>query len=120
MPRPFHFSHFTGIDGSILVTNDESRVATEQDLERHFWRQAEPELDRLTLEMCAHHRARGEALEPWQHDAEAGAMARIRPDGMIRLCESVRSAGLKLPPEYREQYGRALMRRELSREAAAT
>ncbi len=77
MPRPFRSSHFTGTDGSILFSNDGSRVATEQDME-WFWRAAEPDLDRLTLEMCAYHRGRSEALEPWQLQAELQAFKRTR------------------------------------------
>lgn len=115
MPRPFNFYPFFGIDGSILMSNDESRVATEQDMERHFWRQAEPDLDRLTLEMCAYHRSRGEALEPWQLEAESIALARIPYITMIALCESLLSTGQKLEPEYRQRYGRALLKQEALR-----
>ena len=109
MPRPFRSSHFTGIDGSILMSNDGSRVATEQDMERHFWRQAEPDLDRLTLEMCAYHRARGEGLELWQLAAEAGALERIGAGAFIDFCEARLAQGQKLDPTYRERYGRALL-----------
>lgn len=77
MPRPFHFSPFFGIDGSILMSNDESRVATERDMDR-FFKVAEPDLDRLTLEMCAHERAQGNMLESWQLDAELLAFNRTR------------------------------------------
>ena len=59
------------------MANDESRVATEQDMTR-FFRFAEPELDRLTLEMCAYHRGRGERLEQWQLDAELAAFMRTQ------------------------------------------
>ena len=76
MPRPFHFSHFTGVDGSVLMSNDGSRVATEQDMERHFWRQAEPDLDRLTLEMCKAERAAGNRIPQWLREAEDQAFIR--------------------------------------------
>lgn len=78
MPRPFHFSHFTGIDGAMLMSNDGSRVATEQDMEWDFWRQAEPDLDRLTLEMCAADRAVGTPVPEWLLKAELMAFNRIR------------------------------------------
>ena len=76
MPRAFHFEPFYGIDGSILL-NNRGQVAGESDMD-HFFRMAEPELDRLTLEMCAYHRERGEALEPWQLKAELAAFHRTR------------------------------------------
>lgn len=78
MTRCFSFYPFFGVDGSILISNDGSRTATEQDMERHFWRQAEIELDRLTLEMCAYHREHNKALEQWQLDAELAAFLRTR------------------------------------------
>jgi hypothetical protein len=77
MPRPFHFSHFTGIDGSILMSNDESRVATEQDMDR-FFKVAEPELDRLTLEMGKAERAAGNPIPDWLLKAELMAFVRTR------------------------------------------
>ena len=77
MARPFHFCAFRGVDGSILVTNDDSRVATESDME-WFWRRAEPDLDRLTMEMCAYERGAGIRLEAWQLQAEMDAFQRIR------------------------------------------
>jgi len=75
--RPFHFYPFFGVDGTILVSNDGSRTATEKDMDR-FFRQAEPDLDRLTLEMCTYHRGRGEPLQQWQLDAELAAFKRTR------------------------------------------
>lgn len=72
--RPFHFSPFYGIDGSILV-NNRGQVASESDMDQ-FFRMAEPELDRLTLEMCAHERAQGNKLEPWQLEAELHVFTR--------------------------------------------
>ena len=76
MKRPFHFSHFEGVDGTILV-NDRDEVATEQDMER-FWRMAEPELDRLTLELCAYERKQGNKIDKWLLDAELEAFNRTR------------------------------------------
>lgn len=77
MPRAFRFSHFTGIDGSMLVTNDGGRVATERDME-WLWRAAEPELDRLTLEMCQEERAAGNTIPPWLLKAELESFQRDR------------------------------------------
>lgn len=77
MPRPFHFSHFTGIDGSILMANDESRVATEQDMDR-FFKVAEPELDRLMLEMRAAERRAASTVPGQQLKAEIMAFLRRR------------------------------------------
>lgn len=75
--RPFRFSAFIGVDGAQLVTNDGSRFATEQDME-WFWRNAEPDLDRLTLEMCAAERKAGNKIEPWLLQAEFEAFNRTR------------------------------------------
>jgi len=77
MPRAFRSDPFIGIDGSVLVTNNGSRIATERDME-WFWRTAEPELDRLTMELCTYHRSRGEPLDQWQLDAELAAFKRTR------------------------------------------
>lgn len=78
MPRPFHFSHFTGIDGAMLMSNDGERAATEEDMERHFWRQAEPDLDRLTLEMGKAERAARNPIPDWLLKAELMAFVRQR------------------------------------------
>lgn len=101
---------YTDPDTGFLVANDRGEAATDADVDR-FFRAAEPELDRLTLEMCALQRGRGETLEPWQHDAEMLSMRRIRDADLIRACESVLEAGVKLAPEYRQRYGKALVRR---------
>lgn len=79
-PRAFRFEHFTGIDGSMLFSNDESRVATEQDME-WFWRAAGPDLDRLTLEMCAAERQEGNDVPDWLLKVELDAFHRIRGRG---------------------------------------
>lgn len=76
MSRPFKFSAFYGIDGSMLF-NDRWEVATEEEFLR--WLDVvEPELDRLTMEMCKWHRARGERLEEWQLKAEYDSFMRTR------------------------------------------
>ncbi len=77
MHRAFRSSPFTGIDGSILVTNDGGRIATERDME-WFWQNAEPELDRLTLEMCATERLAGNKIEAWLLQVELAAFQRSR------------------------------------------
>ena len=73
--RPFAFYPFFGLDGSILMAGN--RTATERDME-WFWRQAEPELDRLIREMCAEDRSQGRRVEPWALKAEMEAFTRIR------------------------------------------
>jgi hypothetical protein len=75
--RPFSFSHFTGIDGSILMSDHGDRVATEAEMGR-FFRVAEPDLDRLAREMCEQERARGVRLEPWQLEVELRAFLRTQ------------------------------------------
>lgn len=79
MPRPFAFSPFFGIDGSVLV-NNWGEIASEQEMNR-FFSMAESELDRLTLEMCAVERKKGRRLEEWELQAETSAFLRIRARG---------------------------------------
>ena len=44
-----------------LITNGQGRPATERDIDK-FFRDAEPDLDRLVIEMCEFERARGNRL----------------------------------------------------------
>ena len=61
-------------EGSPLV-NNRGHLATDRDFNTS---EVETELDRITLEMCAYHRGRGEILEPWQLQAELKAFKRTR------------------------------------------
>lgn len=74
--RVFKNDPWQGIDGTFLVSNCGTRLANDRDMDQ-FFRQAEPELDRLTLEMCAYHRAQGDDLEPWMLEAEEAAFQRM-------------------------------------------
>lgn len=98
-------------DTGVLVTNARGEAATDRDV-AYVDRMEQPEIDRITLEMCAYHRGRGERLEPWQIEAESYALARMRHEQFIAFCQSILAAGQKLEPEYRERYGRALLRQE--------
>lgn len=75
--RAFRFEAFTGIDGGELLANCGTRIATERDME-WFWRRAEPDLDRLTLELCAEERRLGNVLPGWLLEAELAAFKRQR------------------------------------------
>lgn len=70
-------AYYTDSETGDPLFNQRGELATDRDVDR-FFKQAEPELDRLTLEMCAYHRARGEKLEQWQLDAELAAFRRTR------------------------------------------
>lgn len=63
---------YTDPDTGALVTNDRGDPATDDDLDS----EAGAELDRIALEMCAHDRAAGKTLEPWQLEVEANALRR--------------------------------------------
>jgi len=75
--RPFEFYPFIDDTGAVIMAG--SRVATQSDVD-NFMRspEVEPELDRLTLEMCAYERSQGIALEQWQIDAELVSFNRTR------------------------------------------
>lgn len=75
--KAFPFSPHKLPDGTFPLSNCGSRYATDADMER-FWRESEPELDRLTLELCAAERAAGKALEDWLLKAELDAFKRTR------------------------------------------
>lgn len=79
--KPFRDIPAFYTDGGDLVVSRGGEVSNDQDIAR-FFKWAEPELDRITLEMCAYHRAKGEKLEQWQKDAELSAFGRsMRGDG---------------------------------------
>jgi hypothetical protein len=64
------------------MANDESRVATEQDMDR-FFKVAEPELDRLTLEMGKAERRTASDTPAPQLKAELMAFVRRRKAGAL-------------------------------------
>lgn len=75
--RAFAFCPFIGIDSTILMHGD--HIATEAEVNRWMrYPEVECELDRLTLEMCAHERGQGNRLEQWQLDAEIDSFKRTR------------------------------------------
>ena len=75
--RPFHLYPFFGIDGSILMANCGTRAATARDMNL-FFKVAEPDLDRLTLEMCQDERSQGKVVPEWLLEAELDAFRRTR------------------------------------------
>jgi len=75
--RPFNFYPFVDSDGAVIMAG--RREATERDIDSFLHRHdVEIELDRLTLEMCAHERSQGNSLEKWQLDAELASFNRTR------------------------------------------
>lgn len=66
-----------GIDNTVLVSNHTGQPASDREMDT-FFRHAEPELDRLAMEMCAAERAAGERLPQWLLDYEAAAFQRGR------------------------------------------
>lgn len=68
---------YTDPETGFLVANDRGQPATDADVDR-FFRQAEPELDRLTLDMCKAERAAGNTLPDWLIKAELMAFVRTR------------------------------------------
>lgn len=68
---------YTDPETGLAVSNNRGEAATDRDVD-HFFRQVEPDLDRLTLEMCAHERAQGNQLEKYLLDAELAAFKRTR------------------------------------------
>ena len=66
-------------DAGAPLLSEAGGLATDRDLDRLLNRpDVASELDRITLEMAAYHRARGERLERWLLDAEISAFMRIR------------------------------------------
>lgn len=70
-------AYYTDPDTGYLVVNSHGEAATDRDMEQHF-KTIEPDLDRMTLQMCADYRNRGEFLEQWLLDAELDAFLRIQ------------------------------------------
>lgn len=59
-----------------LITNDRGEPATDGDMAR-FFRDAEPELDRLVIEMCEFERSRGNRLTKAELEHYKGAIKRL-------------------------------------------
>lgn len=59
--------------------NDRGELANDNDMRRFLGRpEVSRELERLTLEMCAEERRKGEMLPPWLLQAELEAFQRAR------------------------------------------
>lgn len=70
-------AYYTDPDTGELVTNSRGEPATDQDIDQYFQR-IEPDLDRMTLQMCADYRSRGEPVEQWLLDVELDAFLRTQ------------------------------------------